>query len=607
MFAKNKKDVHGLIIRAYQGDAKVMLAFNLPEDKITNLAGFTIACSPKGKATYFLYNQLQLEHPEKHAQNKNEPPYSSINAPIQKFRWLHVPGGFHQMDKVAYGSYTYTVTPRYFDEGILQPIDKKLSEEVVVEMSPFVKESLELGFTRGFVQSQGFVHHFGKKALFKPKNAKLLFNTSAEAGKNDQGESYTFKDEYRWSGFTAREKIFSLLQKVQSDDSLTVDVFAYDLNEPDILKIFLELARENKIRIIMDNAALHHDKDKPTPEDQFEAEYTKVASDPQSIKRGKFGRYQHNKVFIVKRDDKPESILTGSTNFSVTGMYVNSNHVAIFNDAHVAEKYQEVFEEAWNDEVSRKEFIKSSNALKSFSFNNPGLPKMHISFSPHPDEFAKELLDKLVGRINEENSSVFFAVMGTDEKVKGPVAPALIKLHEREDVFTCGITDSTNELTLYKPSSKEGLRVTGKQGKTFLPPPFDEEASIGIGHQVHHKFIVCGFNTNKPVVWFGSSNLALGGEEQNGDNLIEIHDEDIATVFAIEAMALVDHFQFRNKHVLKNENEENHSGPFHLFNNGKWAGKFYEPNDLHCLDRLLFIGEPAVELKTIDKKEEVTP
>src|SRR3954466_13065164 len=37
MFAKNKKDVHGLTIRAYQGDAKVMLVFNLPEDKITNL------------------------------------------------------------------------------------------------------------------------------------------------------------------------------------------------------------------------------------------------------------------------------------------------------------------------------------------------------------------------------------------------------------------------------------------------------------------------------------------------------------------------------------------------------------------------------------------
>ncbi len=67
---------------------------------------------------------------------------------------------------------------------------------------------------------------------------------------------------------------------------------------------------------------------------------------------------------------------------------------------------------------------------------------------------------------------------------------------------------------------------------------------IGLGHQVHHKFIVCGFNSPDAVVYCGSSNLALGGETSNGDNLIAIHDRDVATVFAIEALELVDHFNF---------------------------------------------------------------
>ena len=48
--------------------------------------------------------------------------------------------------------------------------------------------------------------------------------------------------------------------------------------------------------------------------------------------------------------------------------------------------------------------------------------------------------------------------------------------------------------------------------------------SIGSGHQIHHKFVVCGFNGDDPVVYCGSSNLALGGEQHNGDNLLEIHD-----------------------------------------------------------------------------------
>ena len=67
---------------------------------------------------------------------------------------------------------------------------------------------------------------------------------------------------------------------------------------------------------------------------------------------------------------------------------------------------------------------------------------------------------------------------------------------------------------------------------------------IGLGHQIHHKFVICDFNGDNPVVFCGSSNLASGGEQANGDNLLEIHDPDVAAAFAIEALALVDHFQF---------------------------------------------------------------
>jgi hypothetical protein len=59
--------------------------------------------------------------------------------------------------------------------------------------------------------------------------------------------------------------------------------------------------------------------------------------------------------------------------------------------------------------------------------------------------------------------------------------------------------------------------------------------------------VVCGLNGNDPVVYCGSSNLAAGGEAQNGDNLLAIHDADVATVFAIEALGLVDHYNFLDR------------------------------------------------------------
>ena len=48
-------------------------------------------------------------------------------------------------------------------------------------------------------------------------------------------------------------------------------------------------------------------------------------------------------------------------------------------------------------------------------------------------------------------------------------------------------------------------------------------------------------------MYCGSSNLALGGEKSNGDNLLEIHDDDVATAFAIEALGLIDHYDFLDR------------------------------------------------------------
>jgi hypothetical protein len=60
---------------------------------------------------------------------------------------------------------------------------------------------------------------------------------------------------------------------------------------------------------------------------------------------------------------------------------------------------------------------------------------------------------------------------------------------------------------------------------------------------------VCGLNGPDPVVYCGSSNLASGGEAANGDNLLEIHDADVATAFAIEVLLLVDHYNFLDRYA----------------------------------------------------------
>jgi phosphatidylserine/phosphatidylglycerophosphate/cardiolipin synthase-like enzyme len=580
---------NGFTVKAYQGDAKTLLAFDLPEAQTKGLAGFTLAYTPPGGPQYFIYNQLTLQGGAGQGQVATEPAQSSANAPIQKFRWTHVPGNFHQGDQVAYGDYVYQITPRYFNPaGGLELMDPTLSVKVTIAVQPFVKGNVGLAFTRGFVQSQAFAHRFGVSALFKPKGRPLLFDTSTAAGTNSSGQTFSFAQEYAWCGSTARTAIFEVLNEVLSDKTLALDMLAYDLDEPDVLKILLQLATEGRISLILDNASLHHDAARDTPEDEFEDQFNKVKTGNAYCLRGKFGRFQHNKILIVKKGGKAIKALSGSTNFSVTGMYVNSNHVIIFNDPAVATVYSNMFLEAWNDKVSETAFVKSAESTQPFTLKLTGVSAASVTFAPHASATALANLQRITDRIGQETSSVLFAVMDTGPSSSGPLIPELVKLHLNQKIYNAGISDSTNNISLYKPNDPAGLAVTGKPSQVLLPPPFNKEASIGLGHQVHDKFIVCGFNTPSAVVWLGSSNLALGGEEQNGDNLIEIHDTDIATAFAIEAIDLVDHFNFRDTYSSAAGQTNPSPQGIALQASDTWAASYFDASDYHMRERLLF-------------------
>jgi PLD-like domain len=349
----------GASVSAYRGDAKTLLAFDLSEAQATNLAGFTVECQPPSGPAYYLFNTLRFADPGRHAQVASESANSSVNAPFHKFRWLHVPGSVHQGISPVYGGYSYAVSPRYLNSaGSMQPLDPSLTARVSLDVGPLTDGPVSLGFTRGYVQSQAFVNHFGLDALIRPADDTLRFDTTQTAGTNAVGQSYSFAQEYAWLGATARGQVFAMLAELRSDPSLTLDVFAYDLDEPDVISVLLELAAQGRVRIILDDSSLHHNSAGTQPEDEFAAQ----AAGGAAIKRGKFGRYAHDKILIVSKPAGAQKVLTGSTNFSINGLYVNANHVLRFDQPAVAAEYARLFEAVWAQDVKRAAYLKSDLA-----------------------------------------------------------------------------------------------------------------------------------------------------------------------------------------------------------------------------------------------------
>jgi hypothetical protein len=605
-----------LVVVAYHGDAKTLLAFNITESAARrNLAGFTIQVTPKSKPAYYLWNKLQFEHPGLHAQVASEPPYSTVNAPLHRFRWVHVPGSDHQGRMPPFGRYAYTVTPRYFDDQQhLKPLDATLSATVEIELAPYEEGPVRLGFARGYSQSQAYVSHFGNQLILRPRTAALVFDTKQVVCKDRQGKDVTYLDVYTWAGATARARIAEVLNMVHERPERQLDVFAYDLNEPDIVNALLDLGREKRVRVILDNAALHKSTaKKKAPEDEFERRFTAVAGNG-AIQRGKFGRYAHDKVFVVYADksrSQPELVLTGSTNFSITGLYVNANHVLVFEDPAIARAYANAFQEAWSTKASKAAFAKSALATTTHSFSPSGVGPLQIDFSPHLLADKDKVLGRIVDRINHERAlaeggSVLFAVMTLENPPRKGQSPApnmvydaLQALHASDCIFSYGISDSPGQVHLYGPESTSGVLVSGKPGQPQLPRPFEQVPSIGGGHEIHHKFVVCGFGRPDAVVFCGSSNLAEGGEQNNGDNLLSIRDPDIATAFAIEALLLIDHYNFLDRLSGKTSSSKTlrgasdnrgaaKSAAWFLGTTDAWAEPYFVSGSTRARDRTLF-------------------
>jgi len=480
-------------------------------------------------------------------------------------------------------------------DDVLQPLDETLTVTVSIDVSPYRDGNFQIGFTRGFVASQAYTNHFGNNSKVRPNKKDLIFDIKAKSGSvqfqkagKTVTEDYTFEDQHVWMGWQARARALEFLDEVVADPKLTLEVFAFDLDEPIVCKQLLQLAHEGRLRMVLDNSSTHTGKDSDgidAFEDQFEAQFNQQAVAPSALFRGRFQSLAHSKVFIQKRKSTNEAIkvLTGSTNFSTNGFYINANHVMIFTNKNIAKLYADTFAASFGVELMKK-FKDTDLAVQDHGIAESKVPAMTIRISPHTEAVATVFFKIISDRIKTAQSDVLFAVMQDDSA--SSILDALKFVRENnENIFSYGITDTSSTISLYKPGSKRGVLVAGKGGTKILPPPFNKESAIP-GIAIHHKFVVVDFKGENPVVYCGSSNLAFGPEQRNGDNLIEIRDKGAVTAFAIKAIRLVVLFSFRNRVMNTTEINLQPSGA-----EKPWCLSYYDANDLHFLERTLMISK----------------
>jgi hypothetical protein len=444
-------------------------------------------------------------------------------APFQKFRYIDYPSA------CVAGTYAYTVTPMYFVDatGTALVAGDAATVEVTLGGAPAV--NVAVGFTRGFTSSQAYAREFGN-AAFRPANqSTYLFNTAP------------FEKQYAWCGRSARAMLFSFFDGFAATD--TLDAFVYDVDEPDFVEALHSFGP--RLRLFLDDSK-EGSKVKPDREGCANA----LAASGAAIRRGHFRRFAHDKV-LVRKDAQgtPISVLCGSANYSIRGLYVQSNSIIVVTQADLAAKYARVFDLAFAAGPGGEWAAVTHDAISQSwaQYRQSDLPECAVSFAPHTN--GELGLNPVAKALQRAQKNVVFALMSSGG---GNAQKQLAATIKADTVYAVG-TVQTEAFATQLSASGQDVTSYANLGET-VPEPFYSELNVGQGGKpgyggqvIHHKFVVVDFNGTQPTVFCGSSNLALGGEQQNGDNLMAFYDASIATAYAIEGFQLADHYSFRDK------------------------------------------------------------
>lgn len=507
-------------LKLHKGEGMVLLAMDWKGGPPPNdFVGFAIEYRyPNGDRFYAVKNRIAFPGQSKPlVPGKPAEQYPSTGAPFQVFRWIHFP-------RVADtpGDFDYRVTPMFMGAdgalaaGIAQTARIRLYAETL-------RGKFNIAFTRGYVSSQSFVDKFGGQQAF----AKLIPATA------DEGNDFvpTHPDAaaaYEWMGFEARERIVKLLDDAIADGA-EVRVVAYELNLPELIDRLVTIGP--KLRIILDDS-----KDKDEAHSAESRAGAALAAAGAQVSRQHLGSLQHNKMIVV---DGPnvKQVLLGSTNLSWRGFYVQSNNAVLVHGAKIVAQQREAFDSYWG---ATTQSFAASPAADWRPLQVAGLDA-EISMCPH--NAAHSTQKGIADAIDGATSSLFYSLAFLYQ-TSGNVTEAIERAINRADLFIYGISDKKTGFVLQSPDGNP-LPVSAASLKAGMPEPFRSEAAGGGGVKMHHKFVVVDFNKPNARVYTGSYNFSDVADRKNGENLIVIRDQRIATAYMVEALRIFDSYQFR--------------------------------------------------------------
>jgi phosphatidylserine/phosphatidylglycerophosphate/cardiolipin synthase-like enzyme len=582
----------------------------LPADgqPIPGCRGFTIRRIVQGSPDTYLHgfvgfsddDKLDLNAPWKH--------------PVQRFMWWDYgvkPGQVVQ----------YSVIPVTGTKDNLQRDDNAASPPTEpITISSQASPNIGAFFNKGIVSAQWVSRALAALGP-KPSIAKVIGSPG-----NPLRDAL--------SGLL-RPELLQLLKDVK-DNNGHVYAALYELNDPELLAALKALGKN--CHLILANGAFSK-KNNNDENSAVRAELDGVVDlHNRMVPQGHFA---HNKFLVIcdsSAQPRPLKVLSGSTNWTMTGLCTQANNGIIVNDSKLAN----YFLTEWNllkNAGDGYAGVAKTNGTDAAGKNTFEVDGVHITQWFAPTDHAQDLdyARKLINGAKEGILFLFFnpgvfVPEGQPEEKWTLLQNILFRHHEGTQNYDPGLymrgvvnqeiagltttaesapDDETPEEaqpsratphTALDPSA--GTPVTLFSGGTEPPQRLGYESMVpknikdtfhdwsteilGQGVHIHSKVIVLDPFGEHPVVMTGSHNLGLKASSKNDDNLMIVEGNGrLAAAYAANIIATYQTYRW-NSYV-----EQHRQDPkvWHgLVDNDTWQQSYLDPNGKDLLELEFWMG-----------------
>lgn len=312
----------------------------------------------------------------------------------------------------------------------------------------------------------------------------------------------------------------------------------------------------------------------------------------------------HNK-FVVYEDGQRrlKRVLTGSTNWTSTGLCGQTNNALLIEDEALASHYLNYWRRLRNEQTELQ-----GQGLRTWARAHPlevslghGAGSLKVWFSPNTKQKTKN-----ANIVPADMAEVFDIVAGAQKAILfllfNPGTPSIIDEIKAVDALrgekgrplyirgaiSDAATSRAGSVRVFSRSVDRGADtvITGVAG---VPDDFGywEREMLKLGHAViHDKVLVVDPFSKDCVVVTGSHNLGFKASYANDENMVIIRsNRGIAEAYAAHVLDVVNHYKWRYRLQQLSEANRMAEAWQDLEDTDKWQDKYFKTGFLESRDR----------------------